>query len=198
MSFLPVTLAECLRAWLGDAGTLSMSPATPTSITPPSGWPSSPACWKKPVTAWPCCHSRTGIPARTFSALAARASAFSSPPGSSIRWSTTTPWRKSPATATYIPPAARRACARTAPPSSTPTASVRRTAMCRSCSAAWRRRCAASPTTTTGTTACAIPASWTRARTCCCSAWAKGPSSAPPNGWRRAVPLPTCAFPAPA
>ena len=56
----------------------------------------------------------------------------------------------------------------------------------------------ASPTTTTGTTACAIPASWTRARTCCCSAWAKGPSSAPPNGWRRAVPSRICAFPAPA
>lgn len=54
----------------------------------------------------------------------------------------------------------------TARPSSTATASGRRTAMCRFSSAAWKRASVVSPTMTTGTTRCATAFWWTPVRRC--------------------------------
>ena len=71
------------------------------------------------------------------------------------------------------PPAAKPADVPTAPPSSTPANCASFTPIPISSSVVWRLRCAALPTTTTGTMRCALPSCWIHRQTCCCTAWGK-------------------------
>ena len=86
---------------------------------------------------------------------------------------------------------ARAASGRTAQSSSTPSAAARRSRMCRSCSAASRPRCAASPITTTGPTRCAARSWSTPRRTSCSTAMPSAPWSrsriGSPTAKRRAI-----------
>ena len=73
----------------------------------------------------------------------------------------------------YSPGNRRRACARTGPPSSTPTRSGRPSGTSPSSSGGWRPPCAASPTTITGRTRSGAPSSWTPRPTCSPMAWGR-------------------------
>ena len=71
---------------------------------------------------------------------------------------------KKPRSEDFYSPGKRRGCAPITRSSSTPTAPERRSPACRSSSAVWKPRSAASPTTTTGRTRCAAARFLTRAR----------------------------------
>ena len=114
---------------------------------------------------------------------AARCSS-ASPAATWTPWSTATRRTAGCATTTPTRPAARAASGRTAAPSSTPSAAARRSRTCRSCSAASRRRCAASRITTTGPRRCAAR-SWPTPRPTCCST---AMPSARSSRWRTGSP----------
>ena len=149
-SFCPQT-APRWRRGAGARSISSTSTATPMWITPPSARRSSRACSRTRASASAFWHSRTSARRRRSAHSGGRASASSSARATSTPWSRITPPRRKSAPMTTILPAASRDCA------------PRRTAMFRSFSAGSRHRCAASRITTTGTTACAAPCSWTAA-----------------------------------
>ena len=122
----------------------------PTSITPPSAWPSSRDCSRPTATVSASSRSPIGAIRRPSPRSANRAWASSSRPATWTRWSTTSRSRRSAAARTRIRPAARPACVPITPASSTETSSAARTRRRPSSSAASRRACVAWRTTITG------------------------------------------------
>ena len=146
-----------------------------TSTTPASAPPSSPACWRRRATAWPSWPSRTGTRRRLSAPWASPGTACSSAAAIWTPWWPTTRWPSAAAHGICTAPAARWDTVPTAPPSSIPTGRGRRSPTHPSSSADWRRRCGASPTTTTGRIRCAGASCSTPPPTCWSTAWARAP-----------------------
>ena len=155
----------------------------PTSITPPSAWPSSRDCSRPTATVSASSRSPIGAIRRPSPRSANRAWASSSRLATWTRWSTTSRSRRSAAARTRIRPAARPVCAPITPASSTETSSAARTRRRPSSSAASRRACVAWRTTITGRTPSSAPSCSTRAPTSSPTAWASDPSSRLRTPW---------------
>lgn len=89
----------------------------------------------------------------------------------------------------FYSPGRKAGCGPTAPAPCTPTARGRRSPASPSCSAGWRRRCAGSRITITGTTRSAGASFSTRARISSSTAWARAQRSRPQTGLRDGKPL---------
>lgn len=170
-SFLPITHAEALeRGWEQldfvyiILGTLMWT--TPALVLLSSRASSS--RWAFPSASSP----NRLLTAITWNS-ASLATLFWSPAATSTRWSPTIPLPNAAAATMPTPPAAKPADVPTAPPSSTPANCASFTPIPISSSVVWRLRCAALPTTTTGTMRCALPSCWIHRQTCCCTAWGK-------------------------